>query len=300
MSEGLQSVAHDSASNPPPYRRWWVQYIRRDEPFAAGEFILRAQRLKPLDSKIKAMAWSVHLASARHHALAGHFEEGRTEFAAAERLDGPHVESSQLLVGRAALELKAGELGLAQRLLDRARNQSGEAAPVWLQMTIESRRYALSKLVSDEFEHRWLTTLKKSRRSVAAGQMCRMMTAYLLMNVDYRGRDKHVAKLLDFLGGCKRIKWQAGDLRTALDFLIACEHGEERHNEASRGRKSAGETARLLADLATRARRKFPDNGFFHLAVGEIEMRKGPAKCNRLGKGLLSTRPAVGAGGQRP
>ena len=68
-------------------------HIRRDEPFAAREFIFRAQRLKPLDAKIKAMVWSVHLASARHHALAGRWDEGRAEFAAAEKLDGPHAEA---------------------------------------------------------------------------------------------------------------------------------------------------------------------------------------------------------------
>ena len=139
-------------------------HIRRDEPFAAREFVFRAQRLKPLDAKIKAMVWSVHLASARHHALAGRWEEGRAEFAAAEKLEGPHAETSHLLVRRAALELKAGNLGLANRLLDRAKNELGEAAPIWLLMTIESRRYALSTVVADEFEHRWLTALKKSRR----------------------------------------------------------------------------------------------------------------------------------------
>ena len=33
-----------------------------------------------------------------------------------------------------------------------------------------------------------------------------MMTAHLMMDVDYPGRDDHVTKLLDFLRGCKRIR----------------------------------------------------------------------------------------------
>ena len=37
----------------------------------------------------------------------------------------------------------------------------------------------------------------------------------------------------------------------------------------------------LLADFAARARRKFPDNAFFQFMAGEMEMRKGPSKCNR-------------------
>ena len=187
-----------------------------------------------------------------------------------------------MLVRRAALELKAGDLGLANRLLDRAKNELGEAAPVWLLMTIESRRYALSQVVADEFEHRWLTALKKSRRSAAIGEMCRMMTAHLMMNVDYSGRDDHVTKLLDFLRGCKRIrKWQAGDLRAVLDFLIVCEHEKNAARKRSQEQRMPARSRELLADLASRARRKFPDNAFFQFMVGELEMRKGPSKCNR-------------------
>lgn len=257
-------------------------HIRRDEPFAAREYVFRAQRLKPLDATIKAMAGSVHLASARHHALAGDWEAGREEFAAAEKLDRLHAESSHVLVRRAALELKAGDMGLANRLLDRAKNALGEAAPIWLLMTIESRRYALLRVVADEFEHRWLSGLKKSRRSTAIGEMCRTMTAHLTMNVDYSGRDEHVTKLVDFLRGCRRLrKWQARDLRSALDFLIVCEHAEKRRQESFPKKRNASNITKLWADLASRARRKFPDIAFFQLAVGELEMRKGPSKCNR-------------------
>ena len=109
-----------------------------------------------------------------------------------------------------------------------------------------------------------------------------MMTAHLLMNVDYSGRDDHAARLLDFLHGCRRIrKWQAGNLRTVLDFLIVCEHEEKHRKETLLKRRDAGEITKLLADLASMARRKFPDNAFFQLVVGELEMRKGPLKCNR-------------------
>ena len=185
-------------------------HIRRDEPLAAREYAFRARRLKPLDAKIKAMTGSIHLASARHHAMAGRWEDGRAEFAAAEKLDHAGMPGYHVLVRRAAFELKAGDLGLANRLLDRAQNELGEAAPVWLLMSIESRRYALLPVMAAEFEHRWSTKLKKSRRSAPIGEMCRMMTAHLMLDVDYSGRDDHVTALLDFLRGCKRIrKWQA-------------------------------------------------------------------------------------------
>jgi hypothetical protein len=179
------------------------------------------------------------------------------------------------------LELKAGDVGLANRLLDRARSALGEAAPIWLLMTIESRRYALSKVVGDEYEHRWLTSLKKSRRSAPAGEMCRISTALAMKSVNYLDREDHVARLLDFLRDCKRVKWEARDLRNVLDFLIVCEHREEQRKEALVKKKSTSDTTKLLADLATKARGKFPDNSFFQLMAGEMELRKGPLGCNR-------------------
>ena len=148
-------------------------------------------------------------------------------------------------------------------------------------MTIESRRYALPTVVADEFEHRWSTALKKGRRSAAIGEMCRVMTAHLLMNVDYAGRDDHAARLLELLRGCQRIKWQAGDLRMVLDFLVVCEHQEKHRKETLLKRRDTSEITKLLEALASRARRQFPDNAFFQLALGELEMRKGPSKCHR-------------------
>ncbi|MHB1034977.1 MAG: tetratricopeptide repeat protein [Pirellulales bacterium] len=256
-------------------------HVRRDEPFAAGEFVLRAQRLKPLDPKIKAMVWTVHLASARHHALAGRWDEGRADLAAAEKIEGPHAEPPHLLVRRAALESKAGELGLANRLLDRACSELGEAAPVWLLMSIESRRYALLKTVVDEFEHRWLTSLKKSRRSAAVGGMCRMVTAHVATEVGYPGRDAHAAKLVELLQGCKRLKWQARDLRDVFEFLMTVEHEARKREEISRGQLPGSAADQLLADFAAKARRQFPDNAFFQFMGGEVEMRKGPGQCDR-------------------
>ena len=55
MSEGLQSVAHDSASNPPPYRRWWVQY-----PITITDEVPWGTPLVPTTSE----NWTPYIASA--------------------------------------------------------------------------------------------------------------------------------------------------------------------------------------------------------------------------------------------
>jgi tetratricopeptide (TPR) repeat protein len=256
-------------------------HVRRDEPFAASEYVLRARRLRPLDANIRATVWSVHLASARHHALAGRFDDGRAELTAAEKIGESTAEQPHLLVRRAALESKAGDFALANRLLDRASNELGETAPVWLLMAIESRRYALPRTVADEFEHRWRMSLKKARRSAAIGVMCQMATAHLAMKVEYQGRDDHMSTLVEFLRGCKRIRWQDRHLRDVIEFLLVVENEEERQAEQSSSKLAPSDVSELLADLSAKARRKFPDNAFFQFLGGEMEMRKGPWKCNR-------------------
>jgi hypothetical protein len=103
-----------------------------------------------------------------------------------------------------------------------------------------------------------------------------------MMDVDYSGRDNHVARLFDFLSGCRGIrKWQAQDLHHVLDFLILCEHGEEPRRNPFLKRKDASDITELLAELAGKARSTFPADCFFQLVTGELEMRKGPLDCNR-------------------
>ena len=253
-------------------------HLRRDEPLAAREFASRARRLKPLDAGIKELVWSVHLASARHYALAAQWDEGREEFAAAVAVDGrePHI----VLVQRAAFEAKAGDRDLANRLLDQAQSELGEAAPVWLLMIVEARRYALP-VVAEEFQDRWVAALKRSHRSAAAGEMCRTMAEYLVTEVDYPGRSIHVLRLCQFLGRCKRVVWQRRDICHVLEFLVVVDGhaGQQRWKTRQAARRDSA--AALLAALAAKARRKFPDEAFFQFLVGRLEIEKGPLACDR-------------------
>ncbi|MGA2619506.1 MAG: hypothetical protein ABSF26_18000 [Thermoguttaceae bacterium] len=256
-------------------------HMQRDEPLAARAFVLRAQRLKPLDERIRAMVRGIHLASARHYALAQRWEEGHAELAAAEKVARSPADSYHLLVHRAALELKAGQLGLAHRLLDQAANELGEAAPIWLLMTVESACYVLPKVVQAEFEGRWLGALRKSRSSLAAGEMCRIMNTCLESHVDDPQRAGRAEFLVDFLRRRSRIKWLSGDLRNVLVFLICLEQHEQRREKKPSRHADASGTSKLLAKFATKARATFPDNAFFQLVAGTMELRKGPRKCNR-------------------
>jgi tetratricopeptide (TPR) repeat protein len=258
-----------------------THYAKRDEPFTAREFVFRAQRLRPLDPKIKALARTIHIASARAHATARRWDDGRAELAAAEKLHDPGEKVHHVLVCGAALEFKAGEYGMAHRLLDRARAALGEAAPVWFLMAVEGILYALPKTVSGEFENRWLTALKKGRRSAVAGEMCRALLPHQPTGVNYAGREGHVEQLLDFLRRCLRIRWEARDLRHVLELLtFVAGHKDERAGRPSK-RSASARAARLRADFATKACAKFPENAFFQFVAGETQFDNGSRDGDR-------------------
>lgn len=258
-----------------------THYLKDDDPFTARDFTFRAQRLKPLDPQIKGLVCALHLGSARHHAMSSRWEEGRAELTAAENAGIPPADAPYVLVQRAALEFKAGDWGLANRLLDRAKNELGEWAPILLVMSIESIRYALPKKIAEEFQDRWRVELKKSRRSRAAGEMSRLLYAHVATGLTYPGCEGHVQQLLGFLRRCSRVKWEEHHLRFVLEFLLFWEHHEREREDESPRRFASVDATRLLWDLAAKARSKFPDNAFFQLLAGEMEMRKGPKKSDR-------------------
>jgi hypothetical protein len=186
-----------------------------------------------------------------------------------------------VVAARAALEAKAGDFGLAYRLIDQARDGLGEAAPIWLLMAVEGRRYALPKAVADEFEQRWVAELKKRRRSAALGEMCRTLAGHLAGGEVYPGRDRHLSRLKSVLGRCQRVRWQPQDLRHVLQFLMAEQTYEWERRRKTGNADGLGDASLVLAAIATKARQKFPADAFFQFLVGKLEFDKGPFRCDR-------------------
>jgi hypothetical protein len=119
--------------------------------------------------------------------------------------------------------------------------------------------------------------LKKSRRSAAVGHMCRVLLAHLTLDVDYPGRGAHAGHLIAFLEQCLRIKWQADDLRSAVEFLALLEHEKDGKSE----RTFADGVDALATELIAKGRGRFPDNAFFQLKTGQREIALGPVECDR-------------------
>jgi hypothetical protein len=219
------------------------------------------------------MAWIGHMGAARQFALEGKFEEGRAEFAAAERLPGDHGEPFHLLARKAIFEYKAGDTALGQRLVEEAIGTLEEPAPALLVLLVEAARYdlpyRLGGIVAD-LEYRWQRILKHKKNGKTAGRFCRTMLGLLMGRIDYPGRSTHLEQVRGYVDRCGRVRWEADDLRAVCMFLKALP--KENRSSSTLGR---------LRKLVRQGYRKFPEAPDFPYMMGCLEIEKGPERCDR-------------------
>jgi tetratricopeptide (TPR) repeat protein len=255
----------------------FLHHLKRDEAVPARDYALRARRLKPASERVLDMVVSGHYLSARAFALLGQFDEARAELAAAAAAGtSTDFNAYDLTVRRAMVEFKAGQPDAARRLVDQAVADGQKSADVYLALAIMSVRFEVPFELDDphqQFWHRWLTSLKK-RESRAAGAMSRRMLGFLTETGLPAGKlsflKEYLERVVAYVGGCTRIRWQADDLLHACRFLTRVL--EERQFR---------EVRRPLEKLLDAGRKKFPAEPEFHSTRGTLEMERGPGRCNR-------------------
>ena len=245
-------------------------HAMRDEPLLSRPYALRALRLKPTSREIVQTAWSAHVGAARCFALKTQWDEGRREFEAADAVDPSARDKYYLLARRAIFELKARNLDLGEELVQRAQDRAHQPAAALFVLAVESIRYNLTGTARKGFERQWKSALKKRCSGGAAGQMCAIMTSYLIVDVDYPRRFDHLKHLLAYVRRCSRVKWEAEDLRQVCLFL-----------DATSDRPELAYTLTLLDKCVRKGIGKFPNVPLFALLAGKVEMAKGPVECNR-------------------
>ncbi|MCR4414623.1 MAG: hypothetical protein NUV77_19575, partial [Thermoguttaceae bacterium] len=254
--------------------------LGRDEPLEALEYVLRAQHLKPLDRQLAELAAMCRMGAARHHALAGRWEEGRACLAAAEALGETPSGPVPLLARRAAFEFKAGEMSEGRRWALEA-FQHGDPVAVLLHLLIEAERYEVGDQIVLGFERDWKDGLKGKCRSAAAGGMARLLLAHLVTGTRFAGLRTYLNLVVTYLGRCRRVKWAENDLRDVCMFLqMLLEQGE------------SSRTENLVAEFLSRGLKAFPDSPFFHWRACEREVAEGPLACDRPYARYLARRAA--------
>jgi len=88
----------------------------------------------------------------------------------------------------------------------------------------------------------------------------------------YARRQQHLDLVLDYAGRTHRVRYEAADFRRLLQFLA-----EADLQTTWEAREKLG---KLQMKLVKKARKKFPDEPYFHCRYGQIEVERGPNGCN--------------------
>jgi tetratricopeptide (TPR) repeat protein len=237
---------------------------KRNEPVEGLGFVLRARKLKPLDPKIVQDEWACRTALARHHALAGRWDDARAELNIAAGLKPDLSEGPHFAARRACVEIKAGEAAASKAIRDEAAARLPEPAPLWLAMAIEARRYQLPQAEVDRFEGLWRDAALGKVRGETAGGAAGLLAVFLGEKVDYPGREEHIRQVMDYLKRTTRIKYARDDLARACTFLgLVPDHGGD-----------------LFEKLVKRGLKLFPAAPEFPMMLGSLEIEKGPFQVN--------------------
>jgi len=253
----------------------YKHHRRRGEGPAAREYALQAHRLKPASNEVFDMVVKARFEAARVLAGEGRFDEARAELSALEA-EGGAAPQYDLTVARAMIEFKAAVEKAPWRLVDQALAESDDPADVYLVLAIEAARCDLPFQLNDlaeQFRELWEASLKK-RRSRAAGPMSRRMLGLAVDIGEFKDRhaflEGFLERLVKYVKGCTRIRWQADDLVEVcrlLYFLL-----EDPNYGAAR---------KALLKFLDSGRKKFPQEPLFHWMRGELEIGRGPYYCDR-------------------
>lgn len=250
------------------------EYLRADDPFKALPYAERAANLKPLDRNIRGRIWTCHVKAARLYAVEEKYDLARAELDKAETLERPRDDLVYAIPARrAVLELRAGQQERADQWIEQARRLASDPAPVQLVLMIEAIRYRLSKNIREAFEREWKSLAKRRCTSEAAGQMSRIMTAFLASDTRYPRRSQHAEQALEYVRRSSRVKWNEQDLRSVCEFLKVARDQEDLDSQTA---------DEILETKLRKGIREFPDNPYFLIAAGEAEIDKGPYDCDRL------------------
>ena len=238
------------------------------DPLQARDYLLRAQRLKPLDHTLRVAAVTAHHKCARKFIRTAEFDAARVELGAAMSLAGSASVDRDKLVDRvthfvlsAVLELSAENNSEADRWIDEALKIFTEPTAVHLQLTIEAARVNLPQSTIERFEGTWRDLAGKKCHTQTAGEMARLMSGE--PRDDCPERVKYAADVLTYIKRANRVRFTCVDLRNVCEFL----HVIDEH--------------KLFEKHVDKGRRRFPDEPWFHLAAAEAEMDKGVYDCRR-------------------
>lgn len=238
------------------------------DPLQAKDYLLRAQRLKPLDDALRAAVVEAHRECARKFVRATEFDTARTELDAALSVATRVSADKDSLVDRvthvvllAVLELAAGDDSEAGRYIDEALEMYADPTAANLQLAIEAARVSLPRSTVERFERAWRQQAKGKCHTQTAGVIARLLSGKTKFACPERAA--YGADALTYIKRANRVRFTSADLCSVCEFLQIV--GEDK----------------LFEKHVEKGRKQFPDEPWFHFAAAQAEIRKGPSDCRR-------------------
>jgi hypothetical protein len=172
-----------------------------------------------------------------------------------ERLRPDELRVFSYLARKAIFEVKAGQRDLADRYEREAAALLPEPAPLWLSLHVESIRFRLTKATQNHYAELWKKELRKKCRSETAGAMASFLTEFLVLEIDYDGRDHDATEVLKYLRRTTRLNYRLEDLESVCEFL-------------GHFPKESGLTRKLVQ----RGLKANPESAILHLVAAGVEM----------------------------
>jgi tetratricopeptide (TPR) repeat protein len=202
-----------------PTLRALGQLLAQDDEYAeALALYQRALGVSPLDPALRMRVVSSHLACARLHAVAKHFDLARKEIEAAARLEG-ETFPVVLLVRSAAVELKAGAEERAEEILAQALQKADSEVLVAFLMLVDATRLKLPKNAKARFDE-WLAAgLRHAVPGATAAEVARTAVS-LARAASYVGQKTHEKKALACVERAKKADFTESDLYDTCAALL--------------------------------------------------------------------------------
>ena len=168
-----------------------------------------------------------HFLAARSLALQGRWEEARAELAAAAAVGRRRraFPDYDLTVRRAMVEFKAGQTEAGRRWVDQALSESDDPADVYLALAIEAVRYELP-FELDGLPAAVLGSLAVEPEETPQPGRGRDVAPHVGLYArrpqfsgKYAFLNDYLERVVKYVSGCSRIRWQAGDLLDVCRFF---------------------------------------------------------------------------------
>jgi hypothetical protein len=225
------------------------------EPAEGLALLQRAVHNNPLDRRLRARVSVAHMLTARADTTAGRFPEARQHYQSAATFADPD-QAGTVYARWAAGELKAGETGRADELLEQARANFPPLGVSYILMT-EATRLKLGPALKKRFDTEFAAAAKEPPVPAAAVALLGYAESLHHSNLHYHGQKSHLKKATDYAARLKPADYSERHL------VMVC--------RAMLDLGPVGVATRFLAA----GKRRFRENPFFPYFEARRELRKG-------------------------